>query len=125
MQFAPLVVLPLLLLKLLDFVRYAKAGDVNGIVTQALAWVGGVLLMLLLARTGFADQMPMGGYLLSKSGFWDQVYLGLAVGSTGSAIKDYFKARDNSNSAAIPTLLPAGPRNTTPNKGGVAASDVG
>lgn len=125
MEFAPLLVLPILIIKVIDFVRYAKAKDVNGVTTQLLVWGAGVGALMLVAQTSWADGIPIGDELLGRLGFWSQVYAGLALASTSSLVKDALKAHDNSNSAAIPTLLPAGPHDRTPNKGGVAATDVG
>ncbi len=125
MEFAPIIFIPLLVLKLMDFMRYLLARDANGVVTQLGAWVFGAVALMLAAKTDWAASIPIGGLALAKLNIWSQIFAGMAIASGGSFLKDVTKAVDNSNSAAIPTLLPAGPANTTPNKGGVAATDVG
>jgi hypothetical protein len=100
-----------LILKVVDFLRYAKARDYNGVLTQAITWVAGVVVLLLVAQTTWAAMISVAGVPLGKLGFWSVVFAGLTVSSGASLVNDYRKALDNSNSAAIPTLLPAGPAN--------------
>jgi len=123
----PLVAFATLGLKFVDFLRYAKAADVNGVMTQLIAWIAGVAVVMLAAHTQWAQGIaPVGTAALSSYGIWDQVFAGLAIGSSASFLKDTLKSVDNSNSSAIPTLLDAGPKKTKPaNRGGVAATDVG
>lgn len=125
MEFVPAVAMLALILKVIDFLRYAKAGDLNGVLTQLITWVAGVLVLLLVAQTNWADGITIGDTVLSKLGFWSVVFAGLSLASTASLAKDTLKSVDNSNSSAIPTLLDAGPQNRTPHQNGVAQTDVG
>lgn len=120
MDFLPVVAMAALTLKLVDFLRYARAGDTNGIFTQLTAWIAGVVVVLLVAQTAWADGIPVGDMNLGNLGFWSLVFYGLAAGSGASAVKDGLKAVDNTNSAAIPTLVPTGER-----RAGSAPRDVG
>ena len=106
-DFIPAVAAIALIVKVIDFLRYARAGDTNGMFTQLCVWLAGVAVVLLLAQTAWASEINIGDIALSSLGFWSQVFYGLSIGSLGSTFKDGLKAIDNSNSTAIPTLLPA------------------
>jgi hypothetical protein len=95
-----------LIVKVIDFLRYARAGDLNGVGTQVCTWVSGVVVLLLVSQTEWAARMDIGGFPLSRLGFWSQVFYGLSAASVASVAKDTLKAVDNTNSAQIPTLLP-------------------
>lgn len=106
MEFVPTIAMAILTLKIIDFIRYARAVDVNGMVSQLAAWAAGVVVALLVAQTVWSDGIQIGGSNMHKLGFWSLVFYGLSAGSTASLAKDTLKAVDNSNSAAIPTLVP-------------------
>lgn len=99
-----------LVLKLIDFLRYLKAVDVNGIFTQAAVWVSGVLVTFLAARSDWADGIEVGDRALSVLNGWSLVFVGLSIASGASVVKDTLKSVDNANSSVIPTLLPPGPK---------------
>lgn len=128
MEFVPALAMLALILKLIDFARYARAGDMNGVITQAVTWVAGIVVFLLVAQTAWADGIEIGDRPLSKLGFWSLVFAGLTIASTASVVKDIgYKALDNHNSTAIPTLLPhAGARGVHRAQGpGQEIHDVG
>lgn len=107
MEFIPTIALAALTLKIIDFLRYCKAADLNGVCTQAFAWIAGIVAVLIAAQTDWASGIQIGDRSLAHLGFWSLVFYGLTAGSIGSTIKDIgYKALDNNNSAAIPTLLP-------------------
>lgn len=120
MEFLPIIAMATLTLKLIDFFRYLRAADVNGITTQLATWVAGIVVVLLVAQTDWASGIAIGSMNLSTLGFWSLVFYGLSAGSTASFVKDSIKAVDNTNSAAIPTLIPVNSRNDS--TGSVAAS---
>lgn len=124
MEFVPAVAMLALILKVVDFLRYAKNADVNGVVTQLIVWVAGVGVMLLASKTVWANGIEIGDRPLSTLSFWSIVFAGMSIGSGASLVKDAFKSIDNHNSSAIPTLLPVGPR-VGANVTGVKADDVG
>lgn len=109
-QFIPVLAMAALTLKVIDFVRYLRAADVNGITTQLAAWVAGVVVVLLVAQTDWADGITVGDMNLHTLGFWSLVFYGLSAGSAASFAKDSLKAVDNTNSAALPVLVPTGER---------------
>lgn len=98
-----------LVLKVVDFLRYAAARDVNGVVTQLITWIAGVAAVLLVAQTVWASGIQVGAVPLSLLGFWSQVFAGVSIASGASLVKDTLKSVDSSNTAKIPTLLPPGP----------------
>ncbi len=105
MEFVPLVVMLATIKKVVDFVRYAKAGDTNGIVTQLLAWLAGFGLAALVAHTPWAATINMGGVTLAEMNIAAQIFAGLALGSAAAFGTDILKAADNSQSAAVPALV--------------------
>lgn len=123
MEFIPTLAMGVLTLKIVDFVRYARGADLNGIVTQLAAWFAGVVVVLLAAQTDWADGIAIGDMNLHTLSFWSLVFYGLSAGSGASLVKDSLKAVDNSNSAAIPTLMP--PRSRTNLTGPEGPREVG
>lgn len=110
MEFLPTVAMAVLTLKIVDFLRYARAADLNGVLTQLSSWIAGVVVVLLAAQTDWAAGINIGDKNLHTLGFWSLVFYGLSAGSGASIAKDGLKAVDNSNSAAIPTLVPSSSR---------------
>ncbi len=108
MEFLPAIAMITLVIKLIDFSRYARARDTNGIVTQLVTWAAGIVVVMLAAQTDWAADLSVGEFSLAELGLWSQVFWGLSFASTASFSKDFTKAVDNTNSAAIPTLLPEG-----------------
>lgn len=106
MEFLPVLAMAALTLKVVDFLRYLRAGDMNGVFTQLAAWLAGVIVVLLVAQTDWADGIGVGDMSLGTINFWSLIFYGLSAGSAASTVKDGFKAIDNTNSAAIPTLVP-------------------
>jgi hypothetical protein len=109
MEFLPAVAMMALIVKVIDFGRYARAGDINGVVTQLVAWAAGVIVLLLVSRTTWADGITVGDRALSTLNFWSVFFAGISISSAASLVKDTLKSVDNHNSSAIPTLLPSGP----------------
>ncbi len=124
MEFIPAIAMMALIVKLIDFFRYAANRDWNGVVTQTIVWAGGVLVAFLVAQTEWATTIRIGDTALSRLGAWSLVFAGLTLGSGASVVKDTLKSVDNHNSSAIPTLLPVGPaRHQTAAQ--TTATDVG
>lgn len=130
MEFVPALAMAALVVKVIDFLRYLRAADLNGVLTQLCTWIAGVVVLMLVAQTAWADGIQIGDRPLSTLSFWSQLFAGLTLASTASVIKDIgYKAIDNHNTTAIPTLLPeAGPRAGTRRRTvatGDTATDVG
>lgn len=105
MEFVASVAMAALVLKVIDFLRYLRAADVNGVLTQLSAWIAGVVVILLVAQTDWADGIAVGDMTLATINIWSLIFYGLTAGSSASLVKDVVKAVDNTNSAQIPTLL--------------------
>lgn len=105
MEFVPVAAMAALILKCVDLMRYLRAGDINGVVTQVVSWLAGVIVVMLVAHTDWADGIAVGDMSMATLNIWSLVFFGLSVGSGASLVKDLLKAVDNSNSAAIPVLV--------------------
>lgn len=119
MEFIPAAAMLALVVKFIDFLRYASARDVNGVVTQLVVWAGGVAGVILVAQTAWADGIEVSNRALSQLDIWSLVFVGLQIASGASLVKDALKSVDNHNSSAIPTLLTPGP------KDGIEAAPTG
>ena len=119
MEFVPTVAMIALIVKLIDFVRYAVE------VTQLATWGAGIVGALLVSQTNWASGIVIGDLPLSRMSVWSLVFAGLSLGSTASLAKDTLKSVDNHNSSAIPTLLATGPKNVRRTKSPTNSEDVG
>lgn len=106
MDFIPLVVAAATIWKVVDFVKFAKARDASSIATQIVTWVAGVSMAFLLAESDFGAGLDVAGHALANLNGASVVLFGLGLGSTASGVVDFKKARDNTDSAAVPSLLP-------------------
>lgn len=102
MDFAPLLAAITLVWKIVDFVKYLRARNVDAVVTQLGVWIAGVGVTLLLAATNYADGIVIGDLALGNLNLASLVLLGLTIGSSASALVDVKKALDNTDSAAVP-----------------------
>jgi hypothetical protein len=107
LSFVPLVALSAFILQVTNFAKELRnwSSQKNAVVTQAVAWLAGVVCVLVFAQTQFAVGVSVAGIALVKLNFWSQVFIGLAVGSSGSTIFDGIKAVDNTQSTVTPTLI--------------------
>lgn len=110
MEFVPLLVVAALLKKIVDFVRFALARDVNAAVTQVVSWVAGVGLMWLVSSSDFVNGVVIGGLNLGDLNAASIVLAGLAVSSTAGVGVDVIKAVDNTQSARVPSIIDDGPQ---------------
>lgn len=101
-----LAVLAALIKKVVDFLRALRGRDTNAIVTQLVAWVGGVVVVWLAAHVDFASAVSYANVSLDQMGLWTQAALGVLLGSGASVLQDGFKAVDNTQSEAKPKLVP-------------------
>ena len=114
MPFVPLVALLALVVKFTDFLKYVTARNTNGVVTQLVAWGAGVGAFFLAAQTDFASGIHVGDMSLPTLNGWSLVFVGMSVASAGGLAVDYKQARDNSDSAVKPNLLPGTPGDPGP-----------
>jgi hypothetical protein len=106
MEFVPLVALGVLLLQVVNLIKYIRARDANGITTILAAWVAGLVVVLLVAQTDFAEGFSVGGnQSLADLNFASLVFIGLTIASVGGYLVDIKKAVDTSDSAKVPPLV--------------------
>lgn len=102
-----LIGLTALILKAVDFFRLlANAGtNKSAIVTQILAWAGGIGAVFLFAATDFGDSVSAAGVTLDDASGATLVLLGIMLSSAASVVVDLKQSFDNSDSATKPPLL--------------------
>lgn len=91
--------------KFTDFLKHAAARDLNGVVTQLVAWVAGFVAVVLFAHSAYAGHLVIHGLRFDHVSWVDQLLAGLLIGSAGSASYDVKTALDQTDSAATPRLL--------------------
>lgn len=90
--------------KLLDFAKYFRAKDWNGVFTQAAAWGAGVAVVFLGSATDFAT-VHINDMALGDLNYASKILLGMLATSLLSVGYDFKKAFDRSDSAQTPALL--------------------
>lgn len=104
-DFVPMVALAALVITFVNFLKYAKAGDVNGAGTIFIGWVAGVVAVLIGAQTDYAGALVFGDVALENANVWTQIFVGLNIASAGVVLNEFKQAVDRSDSAAKPSLL--------------------
>lgn len=104
---AGLAGLTALILKVVDFLRLFIniKTNVSGVLTQFLAWVGGVVSVVVFAATDFGNSVSVSGVTLDKASGATLVIVGVMLGSAASVVVDIKQSIDNSDSASKPPLL--------------------
>lgn len=105
--FVPAAAMVTLIGKFVDFLKSVTNKDVNGVVTQLTAWAAGVAGVWLYAQTQWADQISFGDRALAQMNGASLIAVGLGASSLMSVLVDFKKARDQSDSARTPPLIPA------------------
>lgn len=77
----------------------------SGLVTQLIAWAGGVAAITIAAHTQFAPDIQFGTLALNNMDGWTLVFTGLIASSLLSTFNQLKKAIDPSDSARMPSLL--------------------
>lgn len=86
-----------------NFLKYLSARQVKPAITQAVAWGGGILTVMM---ANSATGLPFIDFTPGKLNTWGQVVLGASLGGTASVVREITKALDSSDSAAKPPLIP-------------------
>ena len=115
------VVFSALVWKVIDFARHLVnfAANKSAVVTQALAWIAGILAVVVGAHAGATDAIVLPGVdqTLGQLDGWSQVVVGFLIASTASAAVDVKQAIDGTDSNVKPPLLGGAaviPRNPCP-----------
>lgn len=106
MSLTPLVAVGTLVFTFVNFLTYLRSSNWNGAVTQLIAWVAGVVGIVIAAHTQYASQITFGTEKLSSASWWTQVFLGLIATSLLSTFNELKKAIDSTDSAKKAPLLP-------------------
>ena len=106
-----IVVLATLVWQVIDFLRELTNWRTNksAVITQASAWVGGVLIMLIGAHAAVTQHLTFPGMdrpLGSLDGA-SIILAGLLASSLASSLVDVKQALDTTDSAVKPALLPS------------------
>lgn len=88
-----------------DFIKYLRARNTNGYVTQLAVWVAGIGVTLLIKISDFAGNFDIGGVVLDNANAGTVILAGLGLGSAAMLVNDVKQALDNGDSAAKPDLL--------------------
>lgn len=91
---------------IVDFLKYIRANDVNGYVTQAAVWLAGIGVTLLLKISDFADAFDVSGVTLDTANAGTVILAGLGLGSATMLANDFKKAIDSADTAVKPPLVP-------------------
>jgi uncharacterized membrane protein (DUF441 family) len=105
MEFVPTLAMALLVVAIINLVKFVRAGDTNGIVTTISVWVAGVLVILLVGETDFADGIDIAGQTLADYNIWSKVFIGLTISSVAQFANDIRGAIDNTTTTAKPHLV--------------------
>jgi len=104
MDIVPLLFMAAMVKKAVDLLRYAFSGDVNGIITQVVAWAVGIGVVFLVAYSDLGHQVNINGASLASLNQWTWVLAGLALSSGAGFGADTLRALDNTDSASMPSL---------------------
>lgn len=89
-----------------DFIKYLRARDTNGWVTQLAVWIAGIGVTLLIKISDFAGNFDIGGVVLDNANSGTVILAGLGLGSAAMLVNDVKQAIDSNDSAAKPNLVP-------------------
>lgn len=98
------VLFALVVAKVIDAIKLLNAKKFGAFLTQLMAFAGGTIVVVLAAHSTYGSGVHIAKIALSDTDGPAQILAGIAVGSLGSAIVDWRKAKDNTDSAAIPGL---------------------
>src|SRR5262252_2710335 len=102
------VVFASLVWQVVNFIRQLVNLRRSAVVTQLIAWIVGVVLVVLAAHASVASGVVLPGTDQALGGldFGSQVLVGLLISSLASTGVDFKQAFDHSDTNAKPPLLP-------------------
>lgn len=117
-SFTPIILLTTFIITGQNLVRYLKAKDWNGSAGIVLSFLIGWAAVAVCAHAGVTEHLVLvqGQPELGLIDGWSILLLGIGVGSLGPVTVDFFKSRDNTQTAGKPPLVNA--------KGDYAADSV-
>lgn len=108
MEFVPTAAMALLIVSIINFIKFIRAKDTNGLVTQLSVWVAGVVVVLLAAETDWASTINVGDQLLGDLNFASKLFVGLTIASVAMFANDLRAAIDGGDSSRKPKLMHPG-----------------
>lgn len=90
---------------LVDFLKFVRAGNINGWLTLLVVWLGGVGVTILYSFSDFADQFEVLGVTLGTASLATLILFGLGLGSSAVVVNEFKTAIDSSDSATKPPLV--------------------
>lgn len=112
MEFVPTLGMAVLVIAIINLVKYARAGDVNGVVTTLTVWLAGVAVVFLAAQTDFAGGIVVADAPLSTYNSWSLLFMGLTISSIAQFANEIRGAIDNNVSTVKPNLVGDGDSST-------------
>lgn len=91
---------------IVDFIKYIRARDTNGWLTQLVVWLAGIAVVLLLRSSDFAGTFMVGTIPLSEANTGTLILAGFGLGATAMFANEIKKAIDGSDDASKPALVP-------------------
>lgn len=95
--------------KLTAFLKSITNKDWNAVITQLVHWAGMTIVIALAATADIANNLVLfsGVPPLKDLDFGSILLAGMSLGSLGSVVYDFKKARDNTDGASEPALVPS------------------
>lgn len=91
-----------LLYTVMKFYGFIEAKDYKSARTQVIAWVAGVVVVLLAAQTSFATGIAsIGDATLGTATLVDQIFIGLTVAGLAGTAYGAIKSRGDNTATAI------------------------
>ena len=92
------------ILKLVDFIKYARNADWNGVLTLLTGWLAGLVAVFVFLQTEWADEITIGSETLDQLTVWSKVVFAFAASSVAAVLYDFKKAVDNTDTASTPKI---------------------
>jgi hypothetical protein len=90
-----------------NFIKYVRAADYNGMLTQLVVWAVGIAAVTFAAHSDLLSSWVITGtdIALGATNWVTQFLLGLALSSSASQLREFQKAFDRTDTAAKPELM--------------------
>lgn len=88
-------------IKIISTAKFIETKDYKALAYQVGAWLVGIVLVLWGSTIQGIQANEIGGITLADMTLSTKLYIGFALGSTGSLIVDGIKAIDNNQSSKI------------------------
>lgn len=92
---------------LTNFVRFALATNWSSVLSQVLAWVAGIVSVLITAHSDLGRAISIGSEPLKDLSTGSQFLVGLTAASSISIVYQFKQAIDHTDSAVVPSFAAA------------------